>query len=156
MWFIKRSKGFFVFFALIYTSFLKVCNSLIAHRSITYRSTLYDKTKPVQVEIEFLPTKKTVVTTVGKNLIDLGKSIGVNIPFECRKGTCNKCKVKIEGKSILACKSYSTWNLIPSSSQWNLISKGTTVEGFYKNDVLPPSIQKIQVTVPIQSDKKKS
>ena len=111
---------------------------------------LYDQLKPAQVEVEFLPSKNTAITNVGKNLIDLGKSVGVAIPFSCRKGTCNKCKITVDGASVLACQSYSTWRAVSSSSKWNLVSKGSTCVGYEKtpNDAAS-KIQRIQVFVPL-------
>lgn len=104
---------------------------------------------PVEVELEFLPSKTSVKTIVGKNIIDLAKSAGVTIPYQCRKGECKKCEIIFEGTKVLACKTKATWTSTPSSKNWELVCKGYGGSGCvgYDNGN-NASLKKISVIVP--------
>ena len=89
----------FIFSLFSYSDgFVNYCR-YIGHlriRAINFRAT--------SEEIEFLPSKKKVSAVYEKNIIDFAKSHGISIPYSCRKGTCSKCVVKMNGKVILACR----------------------------------------------------
>ena len=82
------------------------------------------------VTVTFSRSAKTSPLTPEKSVLEASEEIGVNIPFECRMGTCGVCKTKLvsgqvtmavedaltpEDKAagmILACQAKSTGNVV--------------------------------------------
>lgn len=144
------TRHFFVVVATLYLTTYLVCCFQYPKGGRWKKSTLISESRePVQVEIEFIPSKITVKTTVGKNLIDLGRSVGLKLPFSCRKGECKKCEVVFEGKTVLACKSLNSWTAIPSSKNWNIVTEGYKCVGYEKEGGGGNKVaRKITVVVP--------
>ena len=93
-------------------------------------ATIPEPEKAAIVTVEFSKAQKTAPLSPEKSVLEASEDIGVNIPFECRVGTCGVCKTKLisgevtmaiedaltpEDKAagiILACQAKSTGNVV--------------------------------------------
>uniref|UniRef100_A0A7R9YBE8 2Fe-2S ferredoxin-type domain-containing protein n=1 Tax=Pinguiococcus pyrenoidosus TaxID=172671 RepID=A0A7R9YBE8_9STRA len=52
-----------------------------------------------QVEVTFTDNGKTVLATQGEPIGNVAKRAGVRIQFDCKKGRCGTCEVRLNGRA---------------------------------------------------------
>lgn len=123
-----------------------------------------------EIEVEFLPDKRTVRVPTGASIADAAKQADIALETPCGgEGRCGKCRVKIRGEAPaptsdevealgedlisgglrLACQCRPQSDLtvyIPPQSR--LIEQSILVEGIKRDLILDPAVRKSYVQVP--------
>ena len=82
-----------------------------------------------QFKIRFLPADTETCVDAGTTVLEAARAAGVNIPAFCGgEGSCGKCQVVIDGKSVLACGAVVdrdlTVEVMRASRRENLLADG--------------------------------
>lgn len=72
------------------------------------------------ISVTLLPNNTTVTVPPGTAISDVLSTAGVKVDFPCGgNGTCGKCRVKVNGKSVLACQTKLNQDSILELPSWS-------------------------------------
>lgn len=81
--------------------------------------------------VTFVNTGKQISVAPDTTVLQAARQLGIELTAPCGgNGTCGKCRVKIDGKEVLACRTSADSNLtveLPQQAQANILTTGQTV-----------------------------